>query len=760
MLAYQRAKGEHTLDAYNAYLIQFNTSYLVSQATDDRNYLAFEQVSSEGTFKVYWEFMLQYPQSMEYEEAKKRYEKLLYEDYAKEDRLEDFMDFISKYPESPYIGLAIQNIYRIRTMDNNERSYLDFIQDFPESESVKNAIDRLYHNYRETGETDFSYQYNFLDLNDSIKTASDLDGQYLVPTFENNLYGFMNYQGALILPYSYESVDEIYLCGNIQDDFLIVTENGRQIIISRTGKLIYDDDFQEVDDLGFGLLRINLKDKYGLIFKSGEIVIPPSYDDIQTLDQHFIKIMKGNKWYLYSHNGMKILPNGFSEIEKEKWFLLLKQGSKWTVLNNKIPFQLHKQSDPALNFKYDDIELIEDTQLICFDGEKEVVLGKDLEQLLPFERQNIFTLPEGWLIKKDSIYNLYDDAFVQVSGTGFSEVLYKGNWMAGKKDNSWVLYQNFAPYPDVFMYDSIKILSNGVVLVSQNNSQFLIFLNKKKIELDKYKKITILRSSIESSEDDEQVEFIVVDYERKKSIVYNQRGKQVLKADPGSLQLLGNEYFKTTQKRKTGLSDTTGKVLLKPLYDAIANYDNGFVSILSNRKFGIYNKKSGIFLKPKYDRLLKPYNEDFLIAHMEDGLGLIDYKGEAVTSFKYEEIVFWNDSSFMARENDMWHIIDVFSNEYLLEGITDFNHLKNEKEQVLLIRIDDNYGIVSNLDGVIISPTFTDIIAIGSEDYQIYFAEKYISEAEFYIVIYYNATGEILKKQVFTDEEYDMIYCN
>ena len=122
-------------------------------------------------------------------------------------------------------------------------------------------------------------------------------------------------------------------------------------------------------------------------------------------------------------------------------------------------------------------------------------------------------------------------------------------------------------------------------------------INQKKIELGDYASINILRSSIENSDDNEPVEFLVVDFERKKSIVYNQRGEQVIKADPGSIQLLGNEYFKTSQKKKTGLSDTTGKVLLKPLYDAIANYENGFVSILSNKKFGIYNKKSGIFLK-------------------------------------------------------------------------------------------------------------------------------------------------------------------
>jgi hypothetical protein len=108
----------------------------------------------------------------------------------------------------------------------------------------------------------------------------------------------------------------------------------------------------------------------------------------------------------------------------------------------------------------------------------------------------------------------------------------------------------------------------------------------------------------------------------------------------------------------------------------------------------------------------------------------------------------------------LWNITDIKSGESKVKEIKDFDVLAEDNEKILLFRKEDQFGIVSNTEGLIINPTFNDILNIGSADEPIYFTEKYISEAEFYIVIYYNSKGEIIRKQVFTDEEYDKIYCN
>jgi hypothetical protein len=59
-----------------------------------------------------------------------------------------------------------------------------------------------------------------------------------------------------------------------------------------------------------------------------------------------------------------------------------------------------------------------------------------------------------------------------------------------------------------------------------------------------------------------------------------------------------------------------------------------------------------------------------------------------------------------------------------------------------------------------VGATFNDIINIGTQGTPVYFCEKFIIEADFYVVIYYDAKGKILRKQIFTDpEEYEKIYC-
>ena len=84
----------------------------------------------------------------------------------------------------------------------------------------------------------------------------------------------------------------------------------------------------------------------------------------------------------------------------------------------------------------------------------------------------------------------------------------------------------------------------------------------------------------------------------------------------------------------------------------------------------------------------------------------------------------------------------------------------NLGKQILLITKDSKSGILSNKHGEVVGATFNDIVNIGSVENPVYFAEKYILEAEFYVVIYYDASGKILRKQIFTEaEEYDKIYC-
>lgn len=759
-LGYLRAKRRHTISDYNEYIQDFSTSTFVNEAIQDRNALAYELTEKENTYQAYHFFMQQYPESRQYFKAEENYDRLLFEDQIRGGTLKKYEDFINKYPDSPFLPRAMTEIYNLMTSLNSESSLVQFIRKYPKSVWVTDAIDRLYHNYLSRGNTDFTNNYNYLPLSDSIKYVDQYVEAVLIPVLEKNKYGFITSEGKTIIHYLYDDIELSYLCGNIKDDFLIVIEDDRKVLISRTGDLIYADPFYDVEDIGYGLLKIGNQVNYGLIFKTGKKVLPVEFGEIIRLDDQFIKVRQNAGWRLYSVNGILIMNEYFQEINKEGEFLLLKNQGKWAVTtNNDISISFINGSI-TLDFKYDDYELVEPTQILCFWNERETVLDKNLIEKIPLDNQRIITLPDGWLVRKDSLYHIYDDAFVKISGSGFDKIEYKGKWISGKSENKWILYFNYMPFPDVFAYDSINILSDQYVLGSDGDSTYLIFSNLRRRELRDFESIQILKYNLKSNDVNSHSEFLKVELSRNGKSVFNREGREIISGDYDNIQALGPEYLIIQKKGKVGLTDTTGRILLKPQYDAIANYTDGFVSVLNQKKFGLYNLHLNLFVIPRYDRLIKAYNQNYLIVHDRDGFGLIDMNRADVTNRDFEEIVFWNDTSMLAKRGGLWQIHDLINNQKLLDNIIDFEYLKDQDEKIIIYSIEDHYGVASNRDGIIINHTFNDIINLGSENNPVFFAEKYVPEAEFYIVIYYDRSGGIMRKQVFDETEYDKIYCN
>jgi hypothetical protein len=131
-----------------------------------------------------------------------------------------------------------------------------------------------------------------------------------------------------------------------------------------------------------------------------------------------------------------------------------------------------------------------------------------------------------------------------------------------------------------------------------------------------------------------------------------------------------------------------------------------------------------------------------------------------VTGYEFEEILDWNDSIALVKSKGEWGLYVIEQGKFVYEGISEFKVLRDGPDKLLLVTRNGQLGILSSVYGEIIGATFNDIINIGSAEQPVFFAEKYIREAEFYIVIYYDERGKILRKQIFTEpEEYEKIYC-
>jgi hypothetical protein len=294
------------------------------------------------------------------------------------------------------------------------------------------------------------------------------------------------------------------------------------------------------------------------------------------------------------------------------------------------------------------------------------------------------------------------------------------------------------------------------------DTTFAIFDNDSIIDISYSKETKLLRpTSIALSEDAKEDQYLLTKTSKGVYKVFNIYGVEILDGKYNSVEALGREYLIVEKSGKKGLFHQSGKLALKTSYDAIGNYEKGYVSTLIGGKFGIYNYDKNVFLSTKYQKALKPFGSRYFIGAKGSAYGLVDLDNKDVTGYKFDEILDWNDSVALVKEAGEWKLFDVKNNNYVFEGISEYKVLRDdEEEKILLITKESKSGILSNRYGVVVGPTFNDIVNIGTRETPVYFCEKYILEADFYVVIYYDAKGRILRKQIFTEpEEYDKIYC-
>jgi hypothetical protein len=168
--------------------------------------------------------------------------------------------------------------------------------------------------------------------------------------------------------------------------------------MGRNQKILWDKPFDQVKDLGRGLLEIREGNQYGVLHKSGWLVLEIAYDKIEFLGENFLALEKDGKWGISSMTGRVIMPPGYESIENKGSFILLKKG-RWSVSNKQNLLELF-ETGKELSFPYQDWDLVSHNYLMVFSEEKEGLLNSDLESVIPLSAHEIHELDTTeWFVK-------------------------------------------------------------------------------------------------------------------------------------------------------------------------------------------------------------------------------------------------------------------------------------------------------------------------------------------------------------------------
>ena len=761
--AFVEAKQEYTIAAFDKFIDSHPTAPQLSQAIALRNEIAWQVARRQNTYEAYQYFMKTYPDARQIKEAVDLYDVLLFQEKTKDGRLSSYVQFLQQYPDTPYRNEAEINILKLSTTTNDISTYIEFLHNYPRSEYAPVARDFLYHLHKQNHSPNTFFSSYNIAKSDSLQRVITLEDGYWITTLDENSsqYGFRNQGFELVLDFTYEAISEAYYCGEINSDVLEVKKNAQWSLIGRDGSLLWSKPYDSFYDIGFGFLKILDQDNYFIVHKSGYQLTDLKVEEANILAGQFIKIVTNGKVGLISFFGVPLISPNYDDITYEDGFYVFENNNMVALATTEMILKGAEDKEFVPRFLYDEVEVLENGMVRCYRFDAETLLDQALHTVIPFEKHQIYRINNGWLIKKDSKQKLLNERMLPISDSGFDQVQYNDNWLGLKKDNLWAFFSPRSEVMAGFIYDSTSIMSNNFAYLSNADSTVILTNNRKSIPLKASDRIRLLTDNNVGSNDSSQNEYIAIIDNKSNTTVFSASGKQLMSGKYNEVTALGNDYLLVEYRNKS-LYDAEGNQLLKSIYDGIGHYNNGYVSLLLNKKFGLYNKAKAVHIKPQYDALLKPYGDSLILASKNKYWGLIDLKGEKLLDFKYEKITHWNDTSTMVlNDKNQWQIISIEDKKVLVDEIDDFRFIQNQdKEKIILVNSDAQYGIYSSTKGEVIPPTFNEIVNLGSSECPLYFAEKNIREANFYVIIYYNEEGKILQRQAFTEVQYEKIYCD
>ncbi len=744
--AFERARVNNDVTSYDYFISHFPLSVQVPEAIELRDEVAYVEALRKNTPASFKQYVDRYPKSRRLKEAYDRYEQLIYKEKTASGNVEDYRSFLAQFPQSTYRNEAEKFIFEQSTSSGLIADYLAFLKQYPTGSQSSKAKNILYYLMRDA---DIKRPAEF--DNDSLRMLDVRNKGYWIPFYKNGLYGFMNDDGIEVMSPQFKAIDSTYLCGEITGDFLVTSDG----VFSRSGALLLKKTPTTTIDMGDGFLALFDGRCQTIVHQSGFQVGDACVQDGRIVADQFIALKKQKGWALYAFNTKLLLPSLYDEIHNVDKLIILKRYGKNIVVKASQVAAVSPTRPLDESLVFDEVRAWGEGNLWVKNGILEGVIGQDLKFIIPLDRQTLVKTSFGFTRKKDAKFQAVGIA-PELEANSYDKVHDYGDWLDLRSNNRSTLYR--VPQKKVVANNLDSVwMKNRVVFGSKGDSLNVYTGSSRLASFEKTSPVTFIKSN------DSIVYFWVAD--KKNKVVFEaSHGRKLFSADFEDIEVIGKDLFMFSKKNKKGamkkgIFRRDGKVVQPAEYDAIIP-SGGYLSLLKEKKFGLYDPKTQKLIKPQYERNVLPYAKNLFVAY-KNGYGLITASEEPVTDFDFEEIRYWNDTAAWVKKTFTWSILSIKDKNLKLSKIRAFQEVVDrDGEKIVRVQQDNYFGIVSNKKGILIPPTFTEIINIGSEDKPFYFTEKHVEEADIYVVIYYNSQGKLVRKQVYEEEEYEKIYCD
>ena len=103
--------------------------------------------------------------------------------------------------------------------------------------------------------------------------------------------------------------------------------------------------------------------------------------------------------------------------------------------------------------------------------------------------------------------------------------------------------------------------------------------------------------------------------------------------------------------------------------------------------------------------------------------------------------------------------MNIYTHDVILQNVVSYHLSPDAGEDYSLFTTTKGMGMINSKNGMVINGTYTDIRNIGSLNEPFFYSELFVNEASLYIAIIYDAKGNIISRNAYTEEEYEKVIC-
>ncbi|GAB4403437.1 MAG: hypothetical protein OHK0053_28240 [Microscillaceae bacterium] len=765
--AFEETKVANTLEAYQSFLLRFPAAPQIGEATALRNQKAWQKTETENTLRAYEDFMTQYPQAVQIPEATLRRDRFIFQGETRLGTLTAFERFVKTYPQNQFREEALRRIFYLRTLPHRPEVYEDFVRQFPESATAELALEWLWLFYEKKGQaTEFASLYPAYARRIQALSQAEINARLLVAVFQNGLWGYCDEQGEMRTRYQFEFIPQEYQCRAIEGDFLIENRNGRLGLIAKNGQTLVEPQFDKIESLALGLIRVMKNSFSGLMHQSGRILLPLEYESIEVLNQHFLKIRKNRLWGLASYNGEIVVKPQFTEIEVEgDGFVLFKMGDQIGLASHTALFQMIADQNIQIKTHYEAARVLENQFVVVEKNGQKAVLDALGKILIPFGPEDLRRiLGQGWAAQQAGKWRIYQNEGTLLNDEVYDQVAFGGACVGLKKEGKWGLLSLKGESIRPFALDSIAFIDHTALLFQKKKTSALFLKNEARPEVDLtlFKNIRPERGNYAKAQT-----FIYYEDRQGGKGLFDQEGLKRLSPKYQSVYALDDDLLNVQQAGKYGLVNAQQVLVLPIRYDGISNLEENpeYKLLLSGRKFGLYSQKNKVKIEPAYDQRpeLMALHDTLPAFKVYKGnkCGLVDANNKTLLPFKYQDLAFFGAPQFWVQEEKGWRLVSLAqkndSTILTMEKLT-LIRLPNG-ESIALGTQNGLWGAWSKQKGWLISPQYEVLLNRGTPDRPLLYGERKLDTDNQTKVAFHNLEGKLLWQSDLSRSDYYRFIC-